>query len=126
LWPKLLCLSSFTSSKPTGLINVPGCIQDAIRPESELAVTSLAREVDTLGHQQLSDSVPASGRLDQQQPKLRGSGGVLDEKHRPDTLCVDFSDPAAFALRVKIFDEVDDDLSDQCLESFVPTVLPLI
>jgi hypothetical protein len=108
------------------LINVPGCIQDIVRPESEPAVASLAREIDTLGHQQLSDSMPAGGGLDQEQPKLRDSGGVLDEKHGPDALTIHFGDPTSFALSVKISDKVDDDLSDECFESLVPTVFPLI
>jgi hypothetical protein len=34
-----------------GLINVPGCIQDIVRPESELTVASFAREIDTLADQ---------------------------------------------------------------------------
>lgn len=109
-----------------GLINVPGRVQDAVRPESELAVTSLAREIDTLRYQQPSDPTPSGNGLDQQQPKLRDCGGVVDEKHGTDALSVDFGDPAPFALGVKILDEVDDDLSDECLESFAPTVFPFI
>jgi hypothetical protein len=51
--------------EPGGLINVPGCMQDAVRPESELTVTSLAREIDTLADKQPSNSMSAGGGLDQ-------------------------------------------------------------
>jgi hypothetical protein len=51
--------------EPGGLINVAGRIQDTVRPESELAVASLLREIDTLADQQPSNSMSARGGLDQ-------------------------------------------------------------
>jgi hypothetical protein len=58
----LLLLDQLESGR---LINVPGCIQDIVRPESELAVASFAREIDTLADQQPSNSMSACGGLDQ-------------------------------------------------------------
>src|SRR5687768_9475010 len=99
-------------AKAVRLVNVPGGVENAVRPERELLVFPLSGKSDAFVDETLSDSLSARGRCHEQQPELRDGGSVLDQEDRPHALITQLGDPATLALRVEGSDEVHDDPSD--------------
>src|SRR5215475_11570269 len=102
---------------------MPGGVEHAVRPQSDLLVARLPGEPHALVDQAFADAQPTRARLDQQQAQLRHRLRLFDEEHGANDLAAAFSDPAPLALRVVVPDEFRRDLRDQRLELFIPTVL---
>ena len=67
-------------------------------------------ELNALIRKPGAKAAPARSRIDQQEAQAGDLVGILHQKHRSDILAVHFGNPAAFAFRVVLADEVRDDL----------------
>src|SRR5439155_19126116 len=87
------------------------------------SVAGLGGEADALIDEPLADAQPARRWFHEQEPQLRDSRGLANQKDGPDDLAIFFGDPAALALRIIVLEEFGNDLGDQRLEPLVPSEL---
>src|SRR5215217_9607300 len=79
-------------------------------------------EVDARLHELASRAKSASGRLDEEQTELRDFVGFANQEYAADSLAIAFSDPAVFARRIEVPNEVRRDLRNEVTKSEVPPV----
>jgi hypothetical protein len=70
--------------------------------------------------------MPTRGRVDEQDPQLRGRLVLTHAEHAADPLAVKLRDPRRLAIRVVIDRVVGDDLGDERLEVGVPAELAVV
>src|SRR4051794_30965897 len=97
--------------------------QVRVRPEHQLRVASRPRECDALLHQPPSQPRAPGGRVDEKQAQLRSRLVFFYDKDTPHPAAGLFRDPATFACRIEVLQEILDDLRDQRLEGRAPAIL---
>src|SRR5713101_1062115 len=114
----------FAGQAEAGLfVDVPGGMEDALRPERDLSIACLAGKAHTFAHQAGADAQPPRRRLNQQQAQLGHGLRLFDQEDGAYDLTIFLGDPAALPFGVVMLNELGDDASDQGLKAFVPSVL---
>src|SRR6266566_6070163 len=83
------------------LVDASSGMEHAVGPEHDLAVARLAGEARALIHESRADAEAARLRVDEQEPQLRDSAGLLHEEHAAPVHAIPFGDPAALPFRVE-------------------------
>lgn len=101
-----------------------GC-QNALSPEDYSSISCSSRKIDAFPDERVSQPFASRTGLDKQETKPGGLRllPVPDEKDVAQILAIHFSDPAAFALRVEVGEELVDNFRDQGFEGLVPSEL---
>lgn len=105
-------------------IDAVGGGENALRPESDLAIAGGARELNALVDEGLAESEAARGGFDEEQAEFGGVSvfWVVDEEDAAEGDSVALSDPAAVALGLILIDEIGGDAGDECFHGFIPAV----
>jgi hypothetical protein len=109
-------------SKAGFLVNSPGGVENAVRPERYFPVASFPSEALALLHQMPSQTETPRRGFDQEQAKLRNFIGFVHQKHGAGAAAIPFRNPAGFPLGIEVPDELSGDLGDERLEGVVPPV----
>src|ERR1700693_5338102 len=91
-------------------INVPGGVQDRLRPQSDLLITGLSRETGAFVHKAITDAKSTGRRFNQQQTQARDFLGFANQENGAGDATVFLCDPAALTLGVELLDELSRDL----------------
>ena len=107
------------------LVEVASGVEDAVGPEGDLAVASVAGEVRALTDECAAEAETACGGLDEEETEAGGVGifGVLNEEDAAEAFVIAIGDPATLAQGVEVVDEVGGDAGDEGFETFVPAIL---
>src|SRR5215472_13725398 len=109
--------------EPARQVYVPGRHQRVVCPQADPLVPGAEGEAEAFVNESRADPVAARGRIDQQDPELRG--GLIDRnaEHAPGPSAVNLRDPPRLPSTVRVRGEVGYDPRDQRLEARVPAVL---
>lgn len=114
----------FANEAEAGLFVDATCRRkEVVGPEHHLAITDRSSELHAFGDQARADRHSASAGLDEKEPQLGDLVGFPDAEDAADFFAVMFGYPAAFFPQVLFLDESCDDLTNEGLELFIPTVL---
>src|SRR5260370_38263064 len=103
----------FAGQAEAGLfVDVPGGMEDALRPERNLSIACLPGKAHTFTHQAGADAQPPRRRLNQQQAQLGDGLRLFDQKDGACDLSIFLGDPAALPFGVVMLNELGDDASD--------------
>src|SRR5258708_11331928 len=102
------------------LVDVSRFQENAIGPEHQFGVSMASSEADTLFDEVGAQPQTACPRLNQQKSKFGDGFATLHYKYRANNFTIHLCNPAAFSFRVIVVNKICDDLSNKCLELFVP------
>src|SRR5262250_3071226 len=109
--------------EPGLFVEVSCRMKNALRPKRHLAIPRLPCESDAFFNQPLADSQATRLRFNMQQPQPCDFVRCLRDKDSTNPCSILFRNPAAFAPRIIILDELRHDFCRQGLVCFIPTVL---
>ena len=101
-------------------------MENAVRPESDLAITDSPREGNAFIHEAAADAQATRRRLDVEQPQSGDSLRILHTENRANDFSVTLSDPASLPLGVEALEEFRGDFRYERLESLIPPILLIV
>src|SRR6476659_4585910 len=101
-------------------------MENAVRPESDLAITDSPREGNAFIHEAAANAQATRRRLDVEQPQSGDSLRILHTENRANDFSVALGDPASLALRIEALKEFRGDFRDERLESLIPPMLLIV
>src|SRR5215469_2377187 len=109
--------------EPSLFVEVSCRMKNALRPKRHLAIARVPCESDALFNQPLADSQATRLRFNMQQPQPCDIVRCLRDKDSTNPCSILFRNPAAFAPRIVILDELRHDFRRQTLVGSIPSVL---
>lgn len=109
-----------------GEVDTAGGHQWMVGPELDPLVAGPAGEVDALPYQARAEPVTPRGRVDEEDPQLRGRLVGTRTEHTAHPAAVQFGDPRGLPPRIAALREVGDDACYQRLEAAVSAELRLV
>src|SRR5262249_23757237 len=123
IFPEAVMLFFAHDLEPGVFVEVSCRMKNALRPKRHLAIPRLPCESDAFFNQPLADSQATRLRFNMQQPQLCDFVRCLRHEDSTTPCSILFRNPAAFALRIVILDELRHNFRRQRLVCSIPSIL---